>query len=115
VTRHEEAKRERRRAERDAGTAGTCWIVTGRTGEYSDRSEWVARVFDTEAAAIDYRERLLTLVRERRAEWDGRASYEERDALTEELRASLDPLAHSIDYTGIDYVISRAPFGAGAW
>jgi hypothetical protein len=33
--------------------ARDAWVIVGSTGEYSDRSEWCVRVFDTEAAAID--------------------------------------------------------------
>jgi hypothetical protein len=32
------------------------WLVTGSTGEYSDRSEWVVAAFATEAKAQRYAE-----------------------------------------------------------
>ena len=31
-----------------------CWVVIGSTGEYSDRTEWVSKVFSDEAAAKAY-------------------------------------------------------------
>jgi hypothetical protein len=91
--------------------ADTAWIVVGKTGEYSDRTEWPVRVFDTEAAAIDFRDRLLDVYRRLTAEHgDG---YGERE-LVEHAMREIDPGLARIDYTGLDYTIWKAPLGRAA-
>ena len=40
------------------------YVVYGRTGEYSSRSEWAVRAFRSEEAAKDFRQQLLDAVRE---------------------------------------------------
>lgn len=41
----------------------TIYVVYGRTGEYSDRTEWPVRAFRTERAASDFRAQLLETCR----------------------------------------------------
>lgn len=93
--------------------AAPIFVIVGSTGEYSDSAQWPVRAFDTEAAAIDYRSRLLDFVRARHASMDApRITYAERDALCRDLRAELDPLCPHVDHTGIDYAIHVVPLCA---
>ena len=37
----------------------TIWLVTGVSGQYSDRRNWNIKAFDTEAAAVEYKNSLI--------------------------------------------------------
>lgn len=95
--------------------ASTVWIIIGRTGEYSDRTEWCVRVFDTEAAAVDYRTMLLNTYRHAIVERPNEMEYEARERVAGEMSGGPDPSLPHIDYTGLDYTIVKAPMGEGWW
>jgi hypothetical protein len=78
------------------------YLVKGHTGEYDDRSEWIAKAFLLEEKADDMKGGLNILL-----EKSGNGmSYEERDLLEAIIRETLDPRC-SIDYTGTYYTIEE--------
>lgn len=71
-------------------------VITGSTGEYSDRQVWIAGIMTEEKDAKDFCFRMNQRLRKAdKMDWD------ERDDLTEELRKIDDRI--SIDYTGTTY------------
>lgn len=81
-----------------------CWIVTGSTGQYSDRTEWPVRVFLQEKSAIDFFDKLdrayLSFPQTKRG-------YERDEGQMEELEKcmkELDPRFME-DYTGTTYFL----------
>lgn len=87
-----------------------AYIVTGETGEYSDRRQWVASVFLDRAAADAACKALNDWcldngVSERGVDW------ELRDGLFERARI-LDPLFDN-DYTGTGYQVEVARLDDG--
>jgi hypothetical protein len=108
-----------------AGLPPMIYVVYGRTGEYSDRTEWPVRAFFTEQAAKDFRQRLLDAVRElgcgRNApEASSFPVYYDSEIETEAEYAhlrepwrrvkALDP-DFKVDYTGTDYSYHGVPLG----
>lgn len=98
---------------RDAETAVVVWVVTGSVGEYSDRSEWAARAFESEADAKAFVERMDALGRD----WWTRFSENrwsedaERDGATAAIKAE-EPEWDN-DYTGpAEYTAVPVPFVA---
>ena len=86
----------------------TVWVVSGTTGEYSDRTEWDAAVFTSEEQAEAYRALLLKAVRYRDGAAERAAADLWRGSLAErkqpELR-KLDPQSpHRFD--GIEYAVT---------
>jgi len=75
------------------------WIVEGRTGEYSDRSEWQVCAFYDENKAKEFVEELSDLARLTYVAAGGDAHED-----TEEFKAlqALDAKA-GMDYTGTSY------------
>lgn len=70
-----------------------CWVVQGNSGEYSDRCEWVVRVFMNEEKAKAFTESLLDFVRGSQT-WSHEKRYNFKHPLDSDCR---------IDYTGCDY------------
>ncbi len=79
------------------------WIVMGRTGEYSDRREWLVAAFEIEARAIDERSRLLGVVRAFVPDEDGVPLEGEQFAAA--LHAAGDPTVPDYVYGTVDYRI----------
>ena len=88
------------------------WLVTGTTGEYSDRSEWPVAAFDAEDDAksfvnfLDEKQRELSaalgMTSPGYQEWDKRQSREEA------MRA-FDP-NYSTDYTGTSWSVGPVAY-----
>lgn len=95
----------------------SVWIVIGRTGEYSDRTEWCVRAFSSEQEATDFRSLLLDTYR--RLNRSGERLYELdmacADAIVAGIR-SLDPEPGYAEYfAGVYYSIKQVPFGPMRW
>lgn len=85
---------------RDADKPVLVWAVTGFVGEYSDRSEWVAKVFADEADAKAYVEHLDALGRDWWDRWSA-CRYDDDDRMLADeavIRAHEPRWCH--DYTG---------------
>lgn len=84
------------------------WVVSGSTGEYSDRNEWLVAAFASEDAA---KARIIALdqrMQEMPQQWK-EGSWGEHDGKMKEHMALLDP-NFCIDYTGTRYFVSVVPF-----
>lgn len=84
------------------------YVVTGTTGEYSDRMIWIAKIFSEESEAkryVDFMNKEL--------EGSDDMIYKEREMIVERLKEFDSKLWH-IDYTGAEYemqeeVLSELP------
>lgn len=80
----------------------TIYVIVGRTGEYSDRVEWMVEAWSTKEKAVErikfLEEKLLELGAK-----DERTPYEERDKI-EEIMNQYDP-SFRLDYTGTSYYL----------
>lgn len=83
------------------------YLVTGTTGEYSDRSEWTVCLFRTEEAAREYVDFLSRKRQELPSYYGFGCSWSEQQAIEEAMRA-FDP-EFSEDYTGTRWFVSSAP------
>jgi hypothetical protein len=86
----------------------TIYIVCGRTGEYSDRNEWLTRAFTTEEDAKDY---VAFLTRKRQELGPAGSDVADIDALENAMRA-FDP-EYSEDYTGTSWFVSPVTLAEG--
>lgn len=80
------------------------YIVTGSTGEYSDRTEWTVRAFENEADAKAFVEMADAWARE----WFNRHQDARWTDEAENDRPAHDPDFRS-DYTGTSYYMSACP------
>ena len=86
------------------------YIVTGSTGEYSDRSTWTVRAFVNYRRAKKFALNLAELAREHgMVNQVGRGSVWDQDAqivLKAKIRENFDP-HFSQNYTGTEYYVSE--------
>lgn len=83
------------------------FLVTGSTGEYSDRGEWPVYVFGTEPEARAYVEFLTVKRQELGVGYED--EYDAREAAEKAMQA-FDP-RYSEDYTGTSWRVDRVAFG----
>jgi hypothetical protein len=69
------------------------WIVTGETGEYADRSEWIAAAFTNERVAEKFKEAC-------------QLEADKEDSRHLDFKHSLDP-KFKCSYTGTTYDIEK--------
>lgn len=83
------------------------WIVQGRTGEYSDCSSWIIKVFASERAAATFEKALLA-----EAITAGISSTLRGGRMLSDYYDKVNPLdpEHTSDYTGISYFTQSAEF-----
>lgn len=81
-------------------------VVMGSTGEYSDRSEWIAKAFRTKSEAEEY----IRLLEETYRQFSGNYGYtrgDEEAVRLERTIQALDPHFHE-DYTGTHWFAEEA-------
>ena len=87
-----------------------CWIVFGRTGEYSDRREWPIAVFMLEETAKELVKQLDAKALELNLSLK---SYDDTDRA--KLKAFNDffgfTVVEAIDYTGVSFWYGKAIYG----
>lgn len=84
------------------------YLLIGRTGEYSDRTEWFVGVYEFEHAANDRRDALNAKLREAGAFVDSPSEGTHlwnRDAQGA-LRSELGDPGMQMDYTGAEYMVT---------
>lgn len=79
---------------------GKIWIVSGATGEYSDRTEWLVKAFCTEKRAADFVDKLDDYMRKEKAKFGPNIGWDNRSAIAE--NNPYDPNMR-MDYTGTNY------------
>jgi antirestriction protein len=88
-----------------------CWVVTGSTGEYSDRREWNIAVFLTEAKAQD----LVAELSEKAREFglaDRSNEYDTEEVRLEQFNKHFGfTVCDSVDYTGVSFYMGKTIFG----
>lgn len=80
------------------------YIVSGSTGEWSDRTSWTVAAFSTEGAAQEYLKYLETTYRQFPQENRGFYRGSEEMQALEKVMSSLDPGFYE-DYTGTYWYI----------
>jgi hypothetical protein len=83
-------------------------VVVGSTGEYSDRSEWLAKAFRTKSEAEEY----IRLLQENYRQFSGDYGYtrtDEEAAKLEKTMQELDPHFQE-DYTGTYWFAEEVEF-----
>lgn len=83
------------------------YIVSGETGEYSDREEWLVRAFTKEADAYDFRDRVEARYHELAKAAGGavRLAWKRPDGYGNEL----DPWMQVQSCTGVEYSVEAVP------
>jgi len=83
------------------------YIVMGSTGEYSDKSEWLVKAFDSEDAAESFahhlNDNLVSLGVCKYQDPNFNTYYENRDLIEKTMRQQ-DP-EFQLDYTGTNYIV----------
>lgn len=80
------------------------WVVMGRTGEYSDSTDWLVCAYENEAAAHRHADRAMVRARELMDSGDQADDIRWDEARLREWMGDLDPVGSRMDYTGSDYV-----------
>lgn len=75
------------------------WIVKGRCGEYSDKTEWVVAWYESEESANAHAKEATAWAKENGEAWRD-AQFGDGD----EPRSPFDPYFDT-DYTGTDYIV----------
>jgi len=80
------------------------YVISGSTGEYSDRTEWLVEAHSTEVAAQARINQLDELMLELNVDGNGSYMYEQRAAAEKAMRVHPkgDPYFR-LDYTGSSY------------
>jgi hypothetical protein len=88
----------------------TIYLVTARTGEYSDRHEWPVRAFADGKEARVFAASLIKWARANSvhtSQEGGMPDYHDREKIGDKCPAG----PCGIDYTGIDWTVTEVPFG----
>lgn len=78
------------------------YLVTGSTGEYADRQKWNVKGFATEAAALEFMDKIGAVIDKELGSHTYTCLDQEQQRKLKTVLMDIDPNV-IVDYTGIDY------------